>query len=114
EESLLDLVPGWVGLALLQLAIAFLAYAWFRARRVGRPMAEPRPTPLAGSELVDAVGHLRRAEKSPDRSAAVLRQDLRRTLCRRLGLPPDASTDELVAVAEQAGADPDQLRAALE
>lgn len=113
EETLLDLVPGRVGLFLLQLVLAFLAYVWFRARRVGAPVAEPRPTPIAGSELVDAVGRLRREEKDAERTAAILREDLRRTLCRRLGLPQHTPAADLVAVAEQAGMDPELLRAAL-
>jgi hypothetical protein len=114
DERLVDLVPRRVLLALLQLAIAFLAYVWFRARRAGRPVGEPLPTPIAGSELVAAVGELRQQEKAPERSAVLLRDDLHRTLARRLGLPPDAPIDDLVAVAERAGADPDQLRAVLD
>jgi len=113
DETLLDLVPSRVGLFLLQLVLAFLVYVWFRARRIGAPVAEPRPTPIAGSELVDAVGRLRREEKDAERTAAILRDDLRRTLCRRLGLPPHTPADHLVAVAEQAGLDPELLRAAL-
>ncbi len=112
--SLSDLIPNRVLLALLQLALAFAAYVWFRARRVGKPVVEPRPTTLAGSDLVEAVGRLRRAEKDPERSAAILRDDLRRTLSRRLGVPADTSVDDLVAVAALTGADPDRLRAALE
>jgi hypothetical protein len=113
EDDLIDLVPDRVLLALLQLAIAFLAYAAFRARRVGRPVAEPLPTTIAGSELVAAVGELRLQERAPERSAALLRDDLHRTLARRLGIPPDAALEELVAVAERAGADPDRLRRVL-
>jgi hypothetical protein len=114
DESLVDLVPDRVSLALAQLVIAFLAYVWFRSRRVGKPVPEPRPTTLAGSDLVAAVGRLRSQERDADRSAAVLRGDLHRTLCRRLGLPADTGVDDLVAVAERAGADPELLRAALE
>ena len=114
RTTLVDLIPSRVVLALLQLALAFAAYVWFRARRVGKPVVEPRPTPLAGSELVEAVGRLHREEKDAERSAAVLREDLRRTLSRRLGVPPTATVDELVTIAEHAGADPDRLRAALE
>ena len=73
-------------------------------------MAEPLPTTLAGSELVAAVGQLLAQERDPERAAGLLRDDLRRTLGRRLGLGPDASLDELLAAAERAGADPDRLR----
>ncbi len=110
EETLVDLVPDRVVLALIQLGLAFGAYVWFRARRAGRPVAEPLPTTLAGSELVAAVGQLLAQERDPERAAGLLRDDLRRTLGRRLGLGPDATLDELLAAAERSGADPDRLR----
>ena len=113
EESLTDLVPERVTFALLQLGLAFAVYVWFRARRAGRPVAEPLPTTLAGSELVEAVGRLLQQERDPERSAGLLREDLRRSLARRFGVAPGADLDDLVAAAEQAGADPDRLRAVL-
>ena len=113
EETLTDLVPEPVTLALVQLGLAFAVYVWFRARRAGRPVAEPLPTTLAGSELVDAVGRLLQQERDPERSAGLLRDDLRRRLARRFGLSPGADLDDLVAAAERAGADPDRLRAVL-
>jgi hypothetical protein len=113
EETLTDLVPEQVTLALVQLGLAFAVYVWFRARRAGRPVPEPLPTTLAGSELVDAVGRLLQQERDPERSAGLLRDDLRRGLARRFGLSPGADVDELVAAAERAGADPDRLRAVL-
>lgn len=113
DEDLIDLVPDRVLLALLQLAVAFLVYVAFRARRAGRPVAEPLPTTIAGSELVSAVGELRQQEQAPERSAAVLRDDLHRTLARRLGIPPGAPVEDVVAVAERAGADADRLRRVL-
>lgn len=114
ERTLADLVPDRVVAALLQLGIAFGAYVWFRARRLGRPVIESQPTPLAGSELVAAVGRLRQQERSPQRAAAILQGGLRRTLGPRLGVLPTAPLDELVAAAERGGADPDRLRAVLD
>jgi hypothetical protein len=113
EDTLLDLVPDRVLLALGQLGLAFLVYVWFRARRAGRPVGEPQPTTLAGSELVEAVGRLLQQERSPERAAGRLQADLRRALAPRLGLPADAPLDDLVAVAERAGADPSRVRSAL-
>lgn len=113
DEGLADLVADPVRFALVQLVVAFCVYAWFRARRVGRPVPEPLPTPLAGSELVAAVGGLFQQERDPDRSAELLRDDLRRTLARRLALPPDAPVAEVVAAAERGGAEPDALTRAL-
>lgn len=113
EETLTDLVPERVTLALIQLGLAFAVYVWFRARRAGRPVAEPLPTTLAGSELVEAVGRLLQQERDPERSAGLLREDLRRSLARRFGLAPGADLEDLAAAAERAGADPDRLRAVL-
>lgn len=113
EEGLSDLVPDRIVLALLQLGLAFLVYVWFRARRAGRPVAEPLPTPLAGSELVAAVGRLYQQERDPQRAADLLRDDLTRTLAGRLGLAPDVGGEELVAAVERAGTDPTALRQVL-
>ena len=56
ETGLLDLVDRRVKLAVLQLVVAFLVLVLWRSRRLGRPVLEPQPVPLAGSELVVAVG----------------------------------------------------------
>ena len=87
DETLADLIAPGVKAALLQLAIAFLVYALWRARRLGRPIAEPQPVQIAGSELVEAVGGLLQQGRDPEQAAATLRQDLRRALEERLGLP---------------------------
>jgi hypothetical protein len=113
DEGLLELVPVPVERALAQLAIAFLLYAWFRARRVGRPVLEPLPTELAGSELTAAVGQLLQQARDPAAAAEVLRRDLRRLLGRRLGVPPDAEPEVLADAAARRGGDRDRVLAAL-
>jgi hypothetical protein len=57
--------------------------------------------PLAGSELVVAVGELLQRAKGREQAASVLRHDLRRWLAERLGLPP-ATPAEVVAEAATA------------
>lgn len=113
EETLADLVPEPVTLALVQLRPGLRDfYVWFQARRAGRPVAEPRPTTLAGSELVGAVGRLLQQERDPERSAGLLGRPPAAP-----GPPvrssPGADLDDLVTAAERAGADPDRLRAIL-
>lgn len=106
DETLLDLISPNVWRALVQLAIAFAVYALWRSRRLGRPVAEPQPVAVAGSELVAAVGSLLDRSGSPQHAADLLRADLRRFLGDRLGVPTDAPPHVLAAVAaERAGAD---------
>lgn len=100
-RTLGDLVPAGVTRALVQLGIAFVLYAAWRARRLGRPVAEPQPPALAGSELVAAVGTLLDRSGNPDHAAHLLRADLRRFLGDHLGLPPDTDPEVLARVAAE-------------
>ena len=108
------LIPTGVRLALLQLAIAFVLYTWWRGRRLGRPVREPQLVQIGGSELVGAVGNLMQQTHDPDRAARLLRADLRRRLAERLGLPPDSNPDVIAEVtAARSGADRDQVARAV-
>jgi hypothetical protein len=98
--SLSSLVSIGIKLALLQLVIALIVYLFFRGRRLGKPIAEPQPVQIPGSELVSAVGNLLQQTKSPDRAAVVMRRDLRARLIERLGLPPATSPEVLAATVE--------------
>jgi hypothetical protein len=114
EDGLLDLIPGSVWAALAQGAIAFLVYALWRSRRLGRPVAEPQPVAIAGSELVAAVGTLLDRSGSPQRAGDLLRADLRRALADRFGVPPDVAPPVLASVvAQRTGADEARLAWAL-
>ncbi len=114
RRTLSELIPAGVWRAILQLAVAFVVYAVWRSRRLGRPVPEPAPSPIAGSELVAAVGTLLDRSRSPGHAADLLRRDLRRFLGDHLGVPPDAPADVVAAVAaERSGADEADLRAAL-
>ena len=87
-------LPG-VRLALWQLVVAFVLLALWRARRLGRPVAEPQPVQLPGAELVVAVGNLLQRAKGRGQAAGLLTDDLRRSLAERLGLPPSAPADQV-------------------
>ncbi|HET6953325.1 MAG TPA: DUF4350 domain-containing protein [Acidimicrobiales bacterium] len=113
-RTLGDLVSPAVKAALAQLGIACVVFALWRARRLGRPVAEPQPVALAGSELVAAVGTLYNRTGAPAHAAEVLRAELRGFLGVRLGVPRDAGDEALAAVAaERIGIDADRVRAAL-
>jgi hypothetical protein len=99
-----DLVSPRVRLALWQLAVAFGLLALWRARRLGRPVAEPQPVQIPGAELVVAVGNLLQRARSRGQAAGLLTDDLRRSLAERLGLPPSAPADQVAdTVAERTG-----------
>lgn len=114
DTSLADLVAPGVKAALIQLGVAFAVYALFRARRFGRPVAEPLPVQIAGSELVTAVGRLLQQSKDPGRAAAMLSADLRRLLGSRLGLGADADAHAVAqAASARTGVDEARIAAAL-
>ena len=99
-----DLIAPRVRLALWQLVVAFVLLALWRARRLGRPVAEPQPVQLPGAELVVAVGNLLQRAKGRGQAAGLLTDDLRRTLAERLGLPSSAPADQVAdAVAARTG-----------
>lgn len=87
ERSLLDLVSPNVKLALAQLAVAFVLVALWRARRLGRPVLEPQPVQVAGSELVVAVGELLQRSRARAQAGSILREGAAAAVATRLGLP---------------------------
>lgn len=115
DDSLWDVFPVGLRRAALQLGLAFLAYAVWRARRLGKPVVEPQPVKVASSELVAAVGGLLKRTGSPQHAADTLRADLRRDLVHGLGLAADLPPDAFFKVVESRCADvePERLRMAL-
>ena len=95
DAGLTDLIAPRVRLALWQLVVAFVLLALWRARRLGRPVAEPQPVQLPGAELVVAVGNLLQRAKGRGQAAGLLTDDLRRSLAERLGLPPSTPADQV-------------------
>jgi hypothetical protein len=93
NAGLSDLIAPRVRLALWQLVIAFVLLAFWRARRLGRPVVEPQPVQLPGAELVVAVGNLLQRAKGRGQAAGLLTDDLRRSMAERLGLPASAPAD---------------------
>lgn len=99
DKTLRDLVPGGVQRALVQLGVAYVLYALWRAIRLGQPVAEDQPVEVAGSELVAAVGRLLSRARAPGAAADALRDGARRSLRARLGLSPELPASELAAIA---------------
>jgi hypothetical protein len=110
-----DLIGDNVRQALVQLVVAFVLYALWRARRLGRPRREARPVELAASDLVVAVGNLLHQADRRDQAAAVVADDLRRALAGRLGLGADARPEQVAEIAAaRTGLSRDRLLAALD
>ncbi len=110
----LALMPFNVRLALVQAGAAFVVYAWWRARRLGRPVSEEMPVEVAGSELVEAVGGLLRRHGSAARAGQVLRERECADLASMLGVPREAGPVALVAaVASRSAREPEAVRSLL-
>jgi hypothetical protein len=109
-----DLIADRVFQAILQIGVAFVVYALWRTRRVGRPVTEPQPVAIAGSQFVRAVGGLQQRSRSTDRAATTLRTDTRRVLSERYGVPLNMDTARLAELtAMRTGLDRNQVAAAL-
>lgn len=107
-------LPTGVSLALLQLLVAFVVYALYRARRLGRPVAEDPPVEIAGSELTRAVGGLMEHAGARDRAAASLRRAARRRLAAAYGLAAGSPPEVVVTTTEaRSGLDRARLEQAL-
>ena len=114
DRTLRDLISPGVKRAMLQLGLAFLVYVLWRSRRLGKPVPEPQPVAVAGSELVSAVGGLLQRAGSPQHAADLLRDDLRRDLISRLGLPPNLPAPTFIdVVADRTRLDAARIAAAL-
>lgn len=115
DKTLADLVPPGVKRALLQLGVAFVLYALWRAIRLGQPVIEDQPVDVASSELVGAIGRLLSRSGAPGTVAEMLRADLRRRLRARLGVPSDAPLSALIEItAARTGLPAEQVRAAVD
>jgi hypothetical protein len=87
QRSFYDLVPDALWWALLQLIVAVLLLALWRARRLGPVVPEPLPVVVRATETVEGRGRLYRRSGARDKAAAALRSASLRKLLPALGLP---------------------------
>ena len=114
DQSLNDLSPWWLKLAVVQLFVALGVLALWRGRGLGPVVTEPLPVVVRAAESVEGRSRLYRASRSRATAAEALRAGARDRLARRLGLGPETSRPGLVtAVAKRTGADPVALDALL-
>lgn len=99
QKSFFDLIPsGWLWGALQLFVAALLAAAW-RARRLGPLVTERLPVAVPASEAAEGRARLYRNANARDRAADVLRAATRERLAPLLGVRPTAAhdTDALLA-----------------
>jgi hypothetical protein len=93
--TLFSLIPPPVYLVALQLVVAALLTALWRARRLGPLIPEPLPTVVRASETVEGHAGLYRARHARGRAAATLRAAMLARTLPALGLVPDARPNEV-------------------
>ncbi|MFY1636125.1 DUF4350 domain-containing protein [Solwaraspora sp. WMMB335] len=109
-NRLLAAFPAWFWALLAQLAVAALALAMWRARRLGPPVAEPLPVTVAAAETVLGRASLYRRARAREPAARILRTATLDRLARRLGLPTEAHAADVVrAVAKRSGRPRDHI-----
>ncbi|WP_433660827.1 DUF4129 domain-containing protein [Nocardia sp. CA-128927] len=114
DDAIWDRLPAPVFFGGLQFLVAAALVVWWRARRRGALVREPRPVEVAANELLAGQAALYRRSKDHDHVAAKLRAATLRRIRPTLGMTPDTPPDRLVAaVAARIGADPNQIGRAL-
>lgn len=91
-RSFFSIVPWPVYLIAIQLAVAALLAAAWRARRLGPLVAEKLPVVVRAAETVEGHGRLYHARRARDRAAAELRAAARARIAARTGQPPATLT----------------------
>jgi hypothetical protein len=97
EQSLTDLLPRRLVLAVDELLVAVLLLALWRGRRLGPVVTEPLPVVVRAAETIEGRARLYESAGARDQAANALRAGLRDRLVRVLGLAPDAGRETLVA-----------------
>ncbi len=104
QQSFYDLVPGGVWWGLLEVGIAVLLLALWRARRLGPVVVEPLPVVVRAAETVEGRSRLYRRNGARGQAAEALRAGVRNRLGTALGLPRRVAAPAVVAaVAARAG-----------
>ncbi|MBF6173554.1 DUF4129 domain-containing protein [Nocardia blacklockiae] len=114
SDSIFARLPGWLAYGGLQWLICGAVVVWWRARRRGALVPEPRPVRVPANELLAGQAALYRKSGDRDHVAALLRAATLRRLRPALGLPPDAPVNQLVTgIAVRTGTPADHIGATL-
>ncbi|MGC4988446.1 DUF4129 domain-containing protein [Nocardia salmonicida] len=96
KDSIFTRLPGWLAFGGLQFLLAFVALIWWRARRRGALVGEPRPVEVAANELLAGQAGLYRRSGDVAHVAHILRAATLSRIKPRLG--GELTDDQLVAV----------------
>ncbi|MGY0502469.1 DUF4129 domain-containing protein [Nocardia sp. FBN12] len=108
KDSIFTRLPGWLAFGGLQFLLAFVALIWWRARRRGALVGEPRPVEVPANELLAGQAGLYRRSGDVAHVARILRAATLRRIKRRLG--GERTDDQLVdTVASRLGVPTQQI-----
>ncbi|MQY22310.1 DUF4129 domain-containing protein [Nocardia macrotermitis] len=114
QDSIFERLPHWLAYGGLQWLICAALVVWWRARRRGALVGEPRPVQVAANELLAGQAALYRRSADRDHTAAKLRAATMRRIRPILGLTADAPPDRVIAaVSTRTRTDPNLLGAVL-
>jgi len=105
-KSFTELVPLAANLVIIQLFLAALLAAAWRARRLGPLVAEPLPVVVRAAETTEGHGRLYQARRARGQAAKALRSAARARLERAAGVPPGSNQDAVVSGLAQRSAMP--------
>lgn len=105
-RSFTSLIPLAAYLVIIQLCIAALLTAAWRARRLGQLVAEPLPVVIRAAETTEGHGRLYQARHARAQAAEALRGAARARLERVAGLPAGSVPDAVVGALVQRAAVP--------
>lgn len=113
-DSIFERLPHWLAYGGLQWLVCAAIVVWWRARRRGALVGEPRPVQVAANELLAGQAALYRRSSDRDHTAAKLRAATMRRIRPALGLTADAPPDRVIAaVGARTRTDPNLLGAVL-
>ncbi|MFD0362197.1 DUF4129 domain-containing protein [Nocardia sp. GCM10030253] len=114
QDSIFSRLPGPVAFGGLQFLIAAALLVWWRARRRGALVGEPRPVEVAANELLAGQAALYRRSKDHEHVASKLRAATLRRIRPKLGIGAETAQDRLIAmVSARTGVDPNLVGSAL-
>lgn len=117
RQSPVDLLPSWVLVAVVQLFLAALLIALWRARRLGPVVDEPLPVAVRASEATEGRARLYARAHARGRAARQLRRSAVERLTPRLGIsgPVDDLDPTLITsvVAQRSGRSEAEVRGLL-